>query len=92
MVLSRPDLEGRISRYRALIEEELNVREMELYRGGETHVLYVVKPNFRRLGPRLGKKMQLLKKALAEARGGHRLPGSPRPGLAEGRSLAGLGH
>jgi isoleucyl-tRNA synthetase len=69
VVLSGPDLEERVSQYSALIEEELNVREMELYRGGEMHVLYMVKPNFRRLGPRLGKKMPLLKKTLAEADG-----------------------
>jgi isoleucyl-tRNA synthetase len=45
------------------------VREMELYHGGEMNVIYVVKPNFRRLGPRLGKKMPLLKKALEKADG-----------------------
>jgi isoleucyl-tRNA synthetase len=69
ITLSRPDLDDRMSRYRELIEEELNVREMEFYHGEEEHVIYMVKPNFRRLGPRMGKKMPLLKKALATADG-----------------------
>jgi isoleucyl-tRNA synthetase len=70
ITLSHPDLEECVSHYGPLIEEELNVREIEFVHGGEEHVLYSVKPNFRRLGPKLGKRMPLLKKALGSADGG----------------------
>ena len=53
--------------YRDLIAEELNVREVEFVHGDEGHVHYVARPNFRRLGPRLGKKMPLAKKAFESA-------------------------
>ena len=53
--------------YRDLIAEELNVREVAFVRGDEGHVHYVARPNFRRLGPRLGKKMPLAKKAFESA-------------------------
>ena len=53
--------------YRDLIAEELNVREVAFVHGDEGHVHYVARPNFRRLGPRLGKKMPLAKKAFASA-------------------------
>jgi isoleucyl-tRNA synthetase len=69
VVLSNPELEDRVSRYKELMMEELNVHDFEFYRGAEQHVIYSVKPNFRRLGPRLGKKMPLLKKALHKADG-----------------------
>ena len=69
VVLSNPDLEERVGRYKELMMEELNVRDFEFYHGGEQHMVYSVKPNFRSLGPRLGNKMPLLKKALQQADG-----------------------
>jgi isoleucyl-tRNA synthetase len=53
----------------ALIAEELNVHEVRFLRPGEEGqaVRYVLKPNFRALGPKLGKKVQLAKQALAKA-------------------------
>jgi isoleucyl-tRNA synthetase len=69
VVLSNPELEQRVSRYKELMMEELNVHDFEFYHGGEQHMVYSVKPNFRRLGPRLGKKMPLLKQALQKADG-----------------------
>ncbi|MFQ5790885.1 MAG: class I tRNA ligase family protein, partial [Acidobacteriota bacterium] len=69
IVLCHPEMEERISEYRDLIAEELNVREVAFVPGGEEHVIYGVKPNFRRLGPRLGKRMPLLKQTLDRADG-----------------------
>jgi isoleucyl-tRNA synthetase len=37
--------------------------------GAEEHVEYKLKPNFRRLGPRVGKKMPAVKKAMESADG-----------------------
>ena len=51
------------------MEEELNVREVVFAEGGGEHVRYGVKPNYRRLGPRLGKKMQAAKQAFQAADG-----------------------
>ncbi len=64
-VLSDPALAARLSAYRDLIEEELNVHELAFTPAEEAHVRYVVKPNFRQLGPRLGAKMKLAKQAFA---------------------------
>jgi isoleucyl-tRNA synthetase len=69
VTLSRPELDARIAPYRELIAEELNVHEVRFVHGAEEHVEYRVKPNFRRLGPRVGKKMPAVKKALEGAAG-----------------------
>ena len=50
-----------------LIAEELNVKEVAFTTQGEEYISYSVVPNFKRLGPRLGKNMPAAKKALAEA-------------------------
>ncbi|MDA1312679.1 MAG: isoleucine--tRNA ligase [Acidobacteria bacterium] len=63
VVLPDDDLRARLGQYNHLIEEELNVHEVTFVRGDEGHVSYSVRPNFRRLGPRLGSKMPLAKKA-----------------------------
>ena len=49
-----------------LIAEELNVKEVAFTTHGEEYISYSVVPNFKRLGPRLGKNMPAAKKALAE--------------------------
>ncbi|AKT40300.1 isoleucine--tRNA ligase [Chondromyces crocatus] len=52
-----------------LIRDELNMKELRFLKPGEegAEVRYVLKPNFRALGPKLGKKVQLAKQALAKA-------------------------
>ncbi|HVY44514.1 MAG TPA: isoleucine--tRNA ligase [Minicystis sp.] len=52
-----------------LVKEELNVHEVRLLEPGQEGqaVRYVLKPNFRALGPKLGKKVQLAKDVLAKA-------------------------
>ena len=49
--------------YVNLIAGELNVHDVVFVGEGEEHVRYLVRPNYRRLGPRLGKKMPAAKKA-----------------------------
>ena len=67
VVLPDEGLRTRLEHYKHLIEEELNVHEVAFVHAGEEHLRYSLRPNFRRLGPRLGKKMPLAKKAFAEA-------------------------
>ena len=71
IVLADPALERRAARARrARCADELNVHEVHFVRDAPTHyVTYQVKPNFRALGPRVGKRMPKLKAALAEADG-----------------------
>ena len=54
------------------MKEELNVHEVRFLRPGEEGgaVRYVLKPNFRALGPKLGKKVQIAKQVLAKADAG----------------------
>jgi isoleucyl-tRNA synthetase len=53
-----------------LIAEELNVKAVEFTTHGEEYISYSVVPNFKRLGPRLGKNMPAAKKLLADADAG----------------------
>jgi len=67
VVLSDPKRRERLQQYNSLIADELNVHEVAFLSGEESHVLYQLRPNFRRLGPRLGKKMPAAKKAFGQA-------------------------
>ncbi|MEX2300857.1 MAG: isoleucine--tRNA ligase [Bryobacterales bacterium] len=57
------EMQEKLAAYSYLIAEELNVHDVMFVSGGQEHVRYIVQPNYRRLGPRLGKKMPLAKKA-----------------------------
>jgi isoleucyl-tRNA synthetase len=57
----------------ALIAEELNVKSVEFAADAQQYVEYTILPNFKRLGPKLGKNMPKVKKLLAEADGGQLL-------------------
>jgi isoleucyl-tRNA synthetase len=69
VVVSTNALADALRAHAPLIAEELNVHEVRFLRPGEEggEVRYVLKPNFRALGPKLGKKVQLAKAALAKA-------------------------
>lgn len=62
----------RVEAYRALIEDELNVRQVKFMHAEHQQgaIRYNIKPNFRALGPRLGKRVQRVKAALQQADGG----------------------
>lgn len=53
----------------ALIRQELNVKQVDYTKDADLYITYQVQPNFKRLGPRVGKMMPALKKALTEADG-----------------------
>lgn len=52
-----------------LIRDELNVKQIDYTEHAEEYISYQVQPNFPRLGPRVGKLMPQLKKALTESDG-----------------------
>ncbi len=52
-----------------LVREELNVKEVAYTTDGADYVQYSIVPNFKRLGPRVGKQIQALKAELAKADG-----------------------
>ncbi len=64
-------LSQRLGSYQELVTDELNVHEIRfMYPGHEQGaVAFKLKPNFRALGPRLGKNVQAVKKALEGADG-----------------------
>jgi len=51
----------------SLIAEELNVKQVEFAEAADEYVAYTVLPDLKKLGPRLGKQLPELKKALAKA-------------------------
>ena len=57
----------------ALIKDELNVKSITYSQQADQYIDYQVQPNFKRLGPRVGKLMPQVKKALTEADGGQLL-------------------
>lgn len=69
IVLARQELAHSLERYTELFLEELNVKAIRFLQAGEEgeKVRYLLKPNFRALGPKLGKNVQLAKKVLAES-------------------------
>lgn len=53
----------------ALLREELNVKNVEYTQQADQYIDYQIQPNFQRLGPRVGRLMPKVKKALGEANG-----------------------
>ncbi|MBW2459093.1 MAG: class I tRNA ligase family protein, partial [Deltaproteobacteria bacterium] len=72
IVVSNAELVPRLEGHTALVAEELNVHEVCWLLPGQegAAVAYQLKPNFRVLGPRMGKKVQQVKQALAKADAG----------------------
>ncbi len=65
----------------ALVREELNVKEVAYTTQGDDYVQYSIVPNFKRLGPRVGKQIQAVKAALAKADGNELLVNLQRQGF-----------
>lgn len=59
-----------LERHEVILREELNVKQVTYTSHAEEFVTYQVMPNFKRLGPRVGKLMPLVKKTLGQADGG----------------------
>jgi isoleucyl-tRNA synthetase len=53
-----------------LLRDELNVKTIEYTKDAEKYITYQVQPNFKRLGPRIGKLLPACKVALGQADGG----------------------
>ncbi len=66
VVIAASGLRERVAPYANLVAEELNVHKVEFVEGEQAHVKYVVRPNFRKLGPRLGKRMKQAKRVFSE--------------------------
>jgi isoleucyl-tRNA synthetase len=69
VVVSHVGLAEALRKHEALVREELNVHDVRWLEPGQEkgEVRYVMKPNFRALGPKLGKKVQVAKQVLASA-------------------------
>lgn len=59
--------EGALARFRALVLEELNVKDLKIVGLDAQFIEYALRPNLPRLGPRFGKQMQAVRAALAAA-------------------------
>lgn len=57
----------------AILRDELNVKEVAYISDADEFVTYEILPNFKRLGPKVGKHLPALKKLLSEADGGELL-------------------
>ena len=55
--------------YKQIVEEELNVKQVTFKDDMEAYLTYTFKPQFRVLGPKVGKKMGAIQKALRELNG-----------------------
>jgi isoleucyl-tRNA synthetase len=53
-----------------LLRDELNVKAVEYTADADQYISYQVQPNFKRLGPRLGKLMPAVKQRLGQVDGG----------------------
>jgi isoleucyl-tRNA synthetase len=69
VVLAEPQLRGELDEHVELIRDELNVHAVHFVPKADEMVRYRVTPNFRALGPRVGKHMPELKRWLGEADG-----------------------
>jgi isoleucyl-tRNA synthetase len=70
VVVALPDVEAQaVERLRDVVLDELNVKDLRLVDGEAELVAYVVKPNLKVLGPKLGKRLGALQAALKEADG-----------------------
>jgi isoleucyl-tRNA synthetase len=56
-----------------LICAELNVKRVDFIERADQYITYTILPDLKRLGPRLGKRLPALRKALAAADGGNLL-------------------
>ncbi len=66
LVLSSDGLRAGLEKHIDLIKSELNVKEVAFTDNPDEYVSFELKPNFKVLGPRLGKKVKLVGKALAQ--------------------------
>jgi isoleucyl-tRNA synthetase len=69
VILASDQQQAWLEAHHALLQEELNVKEIAYTTEGEKYIAYVVQPNFKRLGPRVGRLMPAVKQALSATPG-----------------------
>ena len=69
-----------LKQHDALVKEELNVKTVDYTIEADKYVQYTVVPNFKRLGPKVGKQIPAVKKALSDADGNELLQAMQRDG------------
>jgi isoleucyl-tRNA synthetase len=69
VVLADETHRGWLEQHAALIREELNVKRVEFITEAKKYVTYLIQPDLKRLGPRLGKRLPAVRKLLTEADG-----------------------
>ncbi len=70
VILADRSQQGWLEDHFDLLRKELNVKQVEFTVNAEQYITYTVLPDLKRLGPRLGKKLPLVKNALAKADAG----------------------
>ena len=81
IVLAEPAREAELRAHIDLVRDELNVHAVHFVPNADDYVTYRVQPNFRALGPKVGRGIPALKAALSEVDGAQLL----RQLAAEGR-------
>ncbi len=69
VVLAETDDQSWLADHAGLIAEELNVKQVEFVPQADQYVTYTILPDLKRLGPRLGRRLPAVRRALAEADG-----------------------
>ncbi len=70
VILVNPAQQSWLESHTEVICKELNVKRVEFTQNADQYISYTVLPDLKKLGPRLGKKLPLVKNALTKADGG----------------------
>jgi isoleucyl-tRNA synthetase len=73
VILSDNSTQAWLEEHNELLRDELNVKAVEYTKDADKYINYLVQPNFKRLGPRIGKLLPAVKQALSNADGGEML-------------------
>jgi isoleucyl-tRNA synthetase len=88
VILADPTHQAWLEEHAGVIADELNVKQVEFSQSPEKYVDYEVLPNFKLLGKKLGKRMPMVKPALAACDGAELMAKLKRDGAVQ-VSLAG---
>ncbi|MDX1946432.1 MAG: isoleucine--tRNA ligase [Pirellulaceae bacterium] len=70
VILSDLTHQGWLEEHDELLRDELNVKQIDYTKDADKYITFQVQPNFKRLGPRIGKLLPACKQALGQADGG----------------------
>lgn len=70
VILSDATHQSWLEKHDELLRDELNVKQIQYTKDATQYITYQVQPNFKRLGPRIGKLLPACKQVLAQADGG----------------------